>query len=339
MEATTRTGHAAGMWMQLFEHCRQVGGPVHVHVAAKIASLAPSTIRARARREGWWQPYRDVIAPPGTPQTPTTWALAALARAHGPDPKDRLPAALTRWSGAALYGLHKYWPKQVQVAVPLTRAPIAGPRLEVVRCKTFDPEAVQVRDDVTVVDAPVLIRHLAAVATVDALMDIVIDAVQQRLTTLEAVEAEYQRHPRFPGRRRMAEALARLGAAGRTDSRPELVMRERLLAAGVPLDPGQVAVPCLDGVTIHLDSGIKRIFFGVDVHSMLGHATRQQMLVDIRRGNQLVRVHDDWRVLRASWEDLREGWPAFLDLVVEVVAFQSQRHLGLPWPPALPEPA
>lgn len=313
------------------------GGPVHVHVAAAISGLKVSTIRARARREGWWHPYRDIIAPPGTPQNPTTWALAALARVRGPDWEKPLPAALTRWSAAALYGLKQSWPTRVQIAVPKNREPRSGPRLEIVRCRSFDPEAVAIRDKCVVVDVPTLVRHLAAVATVEALMEVIIDAVQQRLTTLDHLAAMFDDYRGFRGRRTLGEALARLGAAGRTDSKPELLARQRLMAAGVPLDHGQIEVPCLDGIPIHLDIGIAKIFFGIDVHSMLGHATRQQMLVDIRRGNQLVRVHDDWRVLRASWEDLHDGWDAFLELVLEVVAAQSQRHLGLPWPPSVAE--
>ncbi len=320
------------MWRRLFERCAEVGGPVHVHVAASVSGLTAGTIRARARREGWWQPHRDVVAPPGTSVTPRAWALAAIARLQGPDLDAPRPAALTRWSGLAAHGVGSTWPTRVQVAVPLDRAPEGGPRLEVVRSRTFELRELTTVAGLATFAAPVLVRHLAAVATPDALSGAIVDLVQQRQTTLEAVDAEHRRWPRYPGRSNLEAALARLGAAGRTDSPLELELRDRLLGAGIPLDTGQVRVPCRDGQAIHLDVGIAAIRFGIDADSMLAHATRTQLRSDVRRSNRLVDLDEDWRVLRATWEDLDRGFTDHLSLVREVVAAQSQRHLGVPWP-------
>jgi hypothetical protein len=320
------------MWKTLFEYSCAVGGPVHIDVAAAVSGLPASRIRARGRREGWWQPYRDVIAPPGTPQTGQTWALAALARVKGPDPDEPSPAALTRWSAAAHYGVKNPFPTRVQVAVPYARAPRGDKRLEVVRCRKFDLRTVRERENALVVAPVWLLRSLAPRTTVSALTDLVIDLVQQRHTTLEEVAAHHEELAPYPGCRTMAQVLARLTAAGRVDSPPELECRERLLAAGVPLDEGQIEVACTDGGAIHLDMGIKRIFFGLDMQSMRAHATRAQLLVDVKRTNQLVRLPETWRVVHATVEDLGRNWERFVALVKDVVAEQSRRHLGLPWP-------
>ncbi|GGI08036.1 hypothetical protein GCM10011354_27070 [Egicoccus halophilus] len=161
---------------------------------------------------------------------------------------------------------------------------------------------------------------------------LVIDLVQQRHLRLDDLARLLDEHPRFPGRPRIAAVLDRLEATGRVDAGSELAMRDRLTAAGVPLDPGQVRVVCRDGVPLHFDLGIARIGFLVELQSMRAHATREQLRGDVRRANQLARLPDGWRVVQASIEDLDDGWPDFLALVREVVTEQSQRWLGRPWP-------
>jgi hypothetical protein len=91
-------------------------------------------------------------------------------------------------------------------------------------------------------------------------------------------------------------------------------------------------VPCRDGLPIHLDLGVAAARFGIDGQSMLAHATREQLLTDVRRSNHLVRVDEDWRVVQATWHDLGAGWPVFVDLVHDVLTAQCMRHLGVPWP-------
>ena len=324
-------GDAADMWRDGFELSAAAGGPVHVRVLAAAVGVRPEAVRARAAREGWWHPYPDIVGPPGTPDTPRTRALAALAQVRGGDPDDPRPAALHRWSGAAAWGVHGAWPTAVQLVLPASRT-YAGDRLEVVRSRGYRESAVVVREGCRVVDAPWLVRSLAAVAEVPRLTDAVIDLVQARHTDLDRVTADHERLRRYPGRATAAEALARLGAAGRTDSSFERRMRERLVAAGIPLDVGQVEVPCAGGVTIHLDHGNAAIRFGIEDVSMKAHSQRHQLRADARRANALAAVEDDWRVLQATWEDLGTGWDTFIVLVREVVGIQSRRHLGVPWP-------
>lgn len=322
------------MWADLFEHCRRTHGPVQVRVAACVAGLNVATVRDRARREGWWMPYHDVVAPPGTPRTSTYWGLAAVARAAGPMHDAPLPAALARWSAASAYGVHRGWPTAVEVAVAGDRSPARDSRFAPIRARSFDPAAIRHVGPLAlpVVDAPWLVRDLARVASTEKIVALVIDLVQRRHLTLEKLAADLDAHPRFPGRRRVLVALERLEGAGRVDSAPELEVRERLLAEGIPLDVGQIEVVCRDGVSIHLDLGIAGVRFGIEFDSMLAHATRSQLRNDVRRSNELARLPDGWRVLRMTAEDLGGGWDGFVGLVREVVADQSRRHLGTDWP-------
>jgi hypothetical protein len=321
------------MWSDLFELSRSVGGPVHVHVAAAAAGVTPATIRSRARREGWWQPYRDVVAPPGTEVTGAAWARAAQARVRGPDPDAPRPVAIGGWTAAAAHGVATSWPTRVHVVVPVARAPRGGDRLEVVRCRSFATLATEQRDHLWVLSpAPLLVRSLAPITSVEALRELTIDLVQQRRTTLEAITEEHRRGGPYPAARRVAQVLAELDAAGRTDSSLEYRIRTWLTEAGVPLDPGQIEVRCRDGVAIHFDLGIAAILLAIEVTSMRAHSHRTQLRTDARRDNEVARLDDAWRVLRATWEDLHD--PGFLATVREVVAEQSRRVLCLPWPPA-----
>lgn len=320
-------------WLRdLYDLCRAVDGPVHVAVAARELAVPERRIRDTARRDGWWRPHRDVIAPPGTPVTSWTRAAAAIAQVRGPDPHDPAPCALARWSGAALLGVGPGAPSCAQVLVPAERRPRSERGPQIIRARGFGPDAVIPHLGLPVAAPAWLVRSAAAAGTVPLLTDLVIDLRQRGFLDLAALRARHAAWPRYPGRSRVGEVLARLEGAGRTDSPMELLTRERFYRAGVPLDHGQVAVDCGNGVTAHLDLGIAAIRFGIELDSMLAHSTREQLRSDVRRSNALAAVADDWRILRATWEDLDRGWTAFLALVRRVITEQSQRYLGLPWP-------
>jgi hypothetical protein len=125
-----------------------------------------------------------------------------------------------------------------------------------VRSRTFAAEAVTTVDGAAVVSPAWLVRSLAPIADVALLTGLVIDLVQRRQLTLDELAAEHRRWRQYPGCCRVEEVLARLAATGRVDSSLEFGLRDGLEGAGIPLDRGQVEVPCLDGVTIHLDLGV-----------------------------------------------------------------------------------
>jgi hypothetical protein len=202
----------------------------------------------------------------------------------------------------------------------------------VIRSRDLQPADVTRRGGKPVATGPRLVRDLAPVVELDHLRNVVVDLVQRRITSIEDIRDQLPRWPRFPGRPRMRTVLDQLSGAGRTDAGLEYRIRAGLRDEGIPLDRGQVAVALVGGGTIHLDLGIAAIRFGIEAESMLAHSERRQLLVDVQRSNALARLDDDWRVLRCTWEVLGAGWSAFAAEVREVVAAQSRRHLGVPWP-------
>jgi hypothetical protein len=319
-----------GAWRAWYDACRDAaGGPVRLSATAVAAGLDPSTVRRRANREGFWRPFPDVIGPPGAVPDADAWCKAALLHLGADDP-DTL-AGVTRNTALWLYGIRGSAPTAVQATVPAERTVVGSPRLSVVRSRCLPPDDLTTRRGIRTVTPARLVRDLAPVTQLAPLRSAAIDLVQQRQTTLAELWAQHDRG-RFPGRPLLRRVLAELDAAGRTDSPLELRVRDGLSAEGIPLDRGQVPVPLRGGARIHLDLGVAAIRFGIEVDSMGAHSRRWQVTKDAQRANALARVDEDWRVLHATWEILERGWGRFTAEVREVVAAQSRRHLGVPWP-------
>lgn len=305
-------------WDDAWRHLRWHGGVDRITEVAAAGGLAPSTVRRRADREGWPQPFPGVVAHPGAPLDSHLWARAALAYL-GP------PAALTRWSALHHLGVWRSPPSRVQVLVPVARRGDLPGRLEVVRTRTWS--AAELGEGTPTCASPVrVVCDLAAVTDVATLRDRTIDLVQRRHLALGDLQDRVVDGPRFVGRGRVREVLAQLDAAGRTDAPIELQVRRRLARAGVHLDRGQVPVPCIDGRVRHLDLGIARLRFGIEVDSMLAHSTRPQLEADVRRTNGLALAEAPWRVLRVTWRDLDDDrWDDVVTMVREALALQRQR--------------
>jgi hypothetical protein len=320
-------------WSTLIELARDNGGVVLVPQAARAAGLDPRLVKRRAARDGWWCPYPNVVGLPGTPVDPRARALAAVChlRGHTVDGASAL-VAVTRWTAAHLYGVQRSAPSRAQVLIAARRHldPRAG--VEIVRSRDLTVHDIRDVDHVPIVTATRLLRDIAPVCEVARLRALTIDLLQRRHLTLDEAHAALAAWPTFAGRSRIRQVLAELGAAGRTDSPLELEIRRGLNDAGVPLDRDQVPVPLVRGGSMNLDVGILAICFAVDVDSMAHHSSREDLTNDARRTNAVAEAPDDWRVLRATWDILHDDWPAFVAQVREVVAAQSRRHLGIPWP-------
>ncbi len=316
-------------WRAWFEACRQARGPVRLSTTAEAAGLDPSTVRRRANREGFWRPFPDVIGPPGLEPDATAWCRAALLYLGADDPS--ILAGVTGDTAAWVFGLRRTPPTAVQVLVPAERTVLCRRRLRVVRSRDVLAADLTTELGIRTVTAARLVRDLAAVSELPPLRSVVIDLVQGRHTTFEALWAQHDRGV-YPGRALLRRVLEQVQAAGRTDSPLELRVREGLDGEGVHLDRGQVPVPIRGGARIHLDLGIAAINFGIEVDSMGAHSHRRQVTADAERANALARVEEDWRVLHVTWEILDRGWQRFVDEVRDVVAAQARKHLGVPWP-------
>jgi len=320
-------------WPDFFEVCRDRGGVVRLSDAARRAGLDPGTVRRRALREGWWLPYPNVGAAPGTPVDARARAQAAVLYLRGPGvPPGPYVAAATRWTAAHLLGVSRGAPSRPQVVVDHRRRVGRHDHLEALRARDLAADEVRPVDGVPTVSSARLIRDLAGVCELDALRAVAIDLMKARKLDLGELGAALDRWTRFPGRPRAVQVVDQLSAAGRTDSPLEFEARDRFARAGVPLDRGQVAVPIVGGRPLSLDLGIAAIRFAIEVDSFAFHSNRGDLNREARRQNAIAGVADDWRVLHLTWDIMRNRWPAFLDQVREVIAAQSRRHLGLPWP-------
>jgi hypothetical protein len=309
-------------WSEVIAYCQAHGGVATSVAAAHAGGLHPTTVQRRAAAEGWPRPFPEVLVLPGTALDGGGLARAA-ATWIGP------PVAITRWTAAERYGLVSSAPTRVAAVIPAGRSRIAHPRLELVPSRGFGLEQVRSIGGVPCVRPDRLVRDLAAVVDHERLRDLVIDLVQRRVVTLHQLVRAHAATPTYRGRGTVGRILEELGAAGRTDAGSELRFRRKLTAAGVLLDRGQIEVPCRAGRTLHLDLGIAALRFAIEVESMLAHATRSQLRTDVLRFNALTALDDDWRVLRATLEDLSPTrWPAFLALVREVIAAQEARLGG-----------
>jgi hypothetical protein len=327
-----RLRHGAPMtgWRGFLDEGRRAGGVIRLAEAARRHDLVLSIVQERARAEGWWRPFPGVVGLPGVAEDAEAWCRAACL--HVSDGREDALLALTRHSALHLYGLVRTAPTRTQVVVPAGCGVVSTSRLQVIRSRDLQPADVTRRGGKPVATGPRLVRDLAPVVELDHLRNVVVDLVQRRITSIEDIRDQLPRWPRFPGRPRMRTVLDQLSGAGRTDAGLEYRIRAGLRDEGIPLDRGQVAVALVGGGTIHLDLGIAAIRFGIEAESMLAHSERRQLLVDVQRSNALARLDDDWRVLRCTWEVLGAGWSAFAAEVREVVAAQSRRHLGVPWP-------
>jgi hypothetical protein len=319
------------VWKQVVTASITAGGPVDVRALASDLQLPTRTILRWATRAGVERPFPGVIVAPGWQMEGCAWAKAAVLYATGRTghPSHDV-AAVTRGSALALLGIMRSYPTRVEVVIPATRSVRARPRLTLVRSRLLRPSDVGERDGVPVVVGCPLLRDLAPVRDLAALRNVTIDLAKAGIVDLDDLPGFLAAQPTFPGKPRLRQVAADLLGVGRTDSPFELQVRERLADDDIPLDRGQVPIPTPMG--IHVDLGIRAIRFGLECVSLAFHSTRADLERDAMRANEIASIPDDWRVLHATWSVLGEGWSRFVDLVREVIAAQSRRHLHQPWP-------
>jgi hypothetical protein len=320
-------------WTDVLRYATAAGGIIHLRDAVTLASTTPSSVTRRARADGWARPFPGVLAVPGVELTPALRVRAAILSYGSLDADadaDVGPrVAATRDTALAVYGIQRSFPTQVQLAVDAARRLAARAGVQQILSRGLsEPQLVQ-RDGITVVRPATLLRQLAPVRGDDALREAAIALLAAREVELGEVAAELEHHTTFVGRPRLRAVLSELEAAGRTDSGLELRVRTELLAAGIPLDRGQVHVP---GTRLHLDLGIAAIRFGIEVDSFAFHASPRALDRDAARRNLIARIAPEWAVLHVTWAMVTRGWPAFLGQVRDVVRAQSRRHLEVDGP-------
>ncbi len=326
------------------------GGIVRIDHLVAASGMSTRAVTERITREGWWRPFPGVVALPGVARDSVGWAAAAAIHARGGRRGEAQLAAVTSMSALALLGVVTTAPTRVDIVIPKHRRLREHGRLHVTRSLWLEPADITRVRRIPVTRGPALLRDLAGRRTTERLRDDLIELRQRRLVDLADVEDMIARCPRFPGAVALRQVTSELAAAGRTDSPFEYQARSRFARAGIEFDRGQVAVP-LAGVhagrstvagagrggrrpwsALHLDLGIEAIRFGIEADSMAFHSDAAALQNDADRANLLAQVADDWRVVHLTWSAMRDRWDETVEVVREVIAAQSQRFLGVPWP-------
>ncbi len=313
------------------------GGLATVTELAEATGFTTRTVRSRASRSGCWLPFPGVVGLPLVTPDRRDWIRAAALHAAGlAGSQDRGRVAVTRLSALYLLGVGGSAPTKVHLVIPQERRLRPHARLAVSRSTYLCPDDVAVHDRVPVLRGAALLRDLAAVRDLNRLRGDAIALVHRGLCTIDDIGRLLRRDRGFPGCQRLSRVADELSSAGRVDSVLELQARRRFADDGIHFDHGQVAVPSLQGDPstrpIHLDLGILAVRFGIEVDSMAFHSSPDALRRDAGRANRVAAQLEDWRVLHLTWQDLGEGWPAFLSLTRKVISDQSRRHLGRDWP-------
>jgi len=294
--------HAAAMsWIRLYDHAHRHGGIVDVRWGPQVG-LTAETVLARARRERWRNPYEHVFLLPGAPWDHRTDLVAAQTAC-------RADAAARGPSAAWIYGLARRPPARPHLLLPhhqRVRIDVGFVR----RSRHLGPGDVHDIDGIIVLTPTFWLISQAPDSTDDHLLALAIDARQRRLLVHDQVIARLDTMPRVPGRARLLRVLRRLASDG-SDSIFEARVRERLHAAGLFPSVAPLAIPTIDGRTVHLDIAFPAERVAIECVGFVAHSTRHQLDRDARRENAIART-GGWLVLKLSWDRFLHDWDGFL---------------------------
>lgn len=302
-------------WRQLMRIARSQHGFFHIGQAPGVG-LPPTTVRARAAREGWPHPHRGVFGVPGALTTFEGRVSTAVLAAG-----DRV--LTSRHTAAYLLRITDRLPRAVELVVPYDRR---APRLRGVgvwRSRTLLLQDATAARGLPVTTAPRTLFDLAAICSRNQLRGLVIDALQRRRVRFSALVDICHRIPVARGRRRFRRVLHEVDR-DQCDSVLAYAVRRRLRAAGVRPDPAPAAVPAGNRV-LEPDVTFSDHQVAIECDGFAYHSSRAQLDRDHRRRNRLA-VHTSWTVLSITWDRLEQDWDGFLselDTVLRARAAES----------------
>lgn len=278
--------------------------------------LSVRSLRHTAAVEAWPDPFpgfgvRLHPASADTFQRQVTAALLAVGD-H---------ASASRWSALHLHGLTRRPPRRIELLVPYGRgAPELGPRVHVWRSRTVVEGDLSTPHGIPATGIARTVCDLAAVTRPRTLRNVLIDARQRRLVTLDTVLEQARRMAGTTGLPTLRMVCWQLDRS-RCDSVLAEWIREEMVRAGLEPDPGEIPVTASNGVTLHIDVGFRSYRVGVEAEGLGAHADRADLERDARRRNTLRLT--DWRIVWVTWERMetdRDG------VIAEVV--QELRRRG-----------
>lgn len=285
-------------WARLY--ALAVEGLVTVTMAREVG-IDPTTLRRKARREGWPKLQEGVWALPGTPVTHRLRCLAILYVTG-----ER--ALIARRSAAYERGLVTQEPDTVEVVVPFDRRLRKRPGVAALQSRTLRQADADEANGLRLTTAARTLRDLAAVLHDEELLYTAIRARQRQTVTVTALREQHDQMGTAAGRRRLGWVLDQMHEL---DSGFEWTVRRGITAAGLPPPhPQPYGLACPDGRTINLDIAWPAWRVGVEVASLAWHNAAQQSTDHLRHNQATVAT---WRVLYIGWERWHRHRERFLD--------------------------
>lgn len=300
---------AMNRWGRLAHLAAAHHGVVTLTMAASVG-LSSQAVRDRAAAEGWRRLARGAWLLPGVPFTPITRAACELALAG-----DR--AALGHWSAAHVHGLSPRPADPPELVVPWDRRPERRAGVRVRRSRTLLTTDIIDVDGVRVTTVPRTLRDLATLVTERRLYDMMTDAEQRRLVSLDQLTDTADRLHHGPGSGRFRNVVAQRHA-DRSDSALERDTRTVTRSAGYSPTPGPFPIRVARGRRLWLDVAFPGVWFAIECDGFGFHRDRASFERDRERWRLAQQA--GWRLTWVTRARLRDDPGGLLREVAEAHA-------------------
>jgi len=263
---------------------------------ARAAGVPGSTLTNRLRASDWAPRHRGEWLPRGAPPDVLRDAASLVALLPG---GPLVTGALALW----LWGLRSQPPARPSLVVPAPTKVRRDLPARIHRTRQFDRLAVHQRSGLpVVVSSRAFADHAAEVPDADTLVRELARATAMRRAILDEVEVALGQRNRFPGRRRLAEALDHLRG---TLSHSEVERRGRALARAVDARFTCAPHPVIDprrGVPLaEVDTALVELRYAVEIDGP-PHLLPEVAERDRARDRRLAQL--GWRVDRWLWHEV-----------------------------------
>jgi hypothetical protein len=232
--------------------------------------------------------------------SPDTWHRRLSVELHRAGPL----SVVSHRAAAGLIRLDRYRPGHLDLAAPWASAR-TGNGVDLHRSCDLPARDRTVVDGLPVTTPTRTLIDMGRYVSSTRLGSMIDDAVRRRLTSYEELAARHAELAR-PGRagiRTVAEALADRPCGAAVPGSPfEVIVRQLLIDAGIPVPVLQHPVPC-DDMTYVLDLAWPALLVAVECDGFRFHRTPEQLEWDDRRRTELGRR--GWLVHHVTWRQYR----------------------------------
>lgn len=293
-------------WGRLFALAVERHGVITLAAAAEVG-LSAQAVRRRAAREGWTKLTRGAWLAPGAPDTQLVRASAHLQLLG-----ER--AALGIESATFLHGLLPTSPTAPVVLLPNDRHLAGRAGVTIRRSRTLLTRDLTEVQGLAVTRVARTLRDLAPGQRWDDCYDLVTEAEQRRLVTLDELTEVAGRLGHGPGSGRFASVID-TRCTDRSDSALERDTRRSSRAAGYRPSEGPFPVRVRTGRVLHLDVAFAPVWFGIECDGLGFHSARAAFERDRDRWRLLQQA--GWRLTWVTRRRLRDDLDGLLEEIAE----------------------